>query len=222
VTLSVPPLRPGSTYYLGFWSSNSSVFTISSTNIGGTVIFSNTIPFSGAMTVTNLPVNGSLSYRIDVPPNATRLLFNASNAPGVFFSVEQGTPARPAGPAHWYSASPLINLERDLTPGANWPWLPGYSYFLTITNTSDAPQNIMFALGRIFSAAPVTFRMGTGPNSYPLMSVSGQLGTYYVIEASTDMKEWTPIYTNTTVFDFADPDVPNFPYRFYRTKVVYP
>jgi hypothetical protein len=42
-------------------------------------------------------------------------------------------------------------------------------------------------------------------------------GTTYVIEASTDMVNWVPVYTNTAPFTFVDTKASQFSQRFYRS-----
>jgi len=47
----------------------------------------------------------------------------------------------------------------------------------------------------------------------------GTTGSNYVLEASTNFINWTPLSTNratTNVFDVFDPQATNFPHRFYR------
>ena len=47
-------------------------------------------------------------------------------------------------------------------------------------------------------------------------------GSTYIILASTNLREWTPIYTNVSVADtisFTDPTAGNYQRRFYRTLV---
>jgi hypothetical protein len=222
VTLSPPPLRPGAFYYLGFWSSNATTFAVSSTNTGDTLSFTNLLVYSGSLTQITLPPNGSLSYRIDVPPDAVRLLFNSSNSPGVVFALEQGTPANPLGPAHWTSSSPTINLERTLNPNGTWPWLPGYSYYLSVTNTSGISRDLTLTLGRQFPTGVPQLQATRGLDGIVRIIVPGELGAYYVISATTDFVNWQPIYTNTTYFEFVDPDAQYFPERFYKSSVLFP
>ncbi len=83
-------------------------------------------------------------YRLDVPPTATRILFNASNSTDIVFSLEQGTVALPGGPAQWTSSLQTtvrgqanVNFNQLLLTPNNWPWLPGYTYYLTVTNTAS-------------------------------------------------------------------------------------
>ncbi len=42
-------------------------------------------------------------------------------------------------------------------------------------------------------------------------------GTTYVIEASTDLVNWVPVYTNTAPFTFVDTNASQFGQRFYRS-----
>jgi arylsulfatase A len=49
--------------------------------------------------------------------------------------------------------------------------------------------------------------------------VNGDSGPDYTVEASTDLIDWSPIWTNpspTPPFLFTDPDIMNFSHRFYR------
>jgi uncharacterized repeat protein (TIGR01451 family) len=50
------------------------------------------------------------------------------------------------------------------------------------------------------------------------LSITGS-ATPTVIQASTNLFDWLPIYTNTPPFVFTDPDAALYPYRFYRAVV---
>ena len=50
------------------------------------------------------------------------------------------------------------------------------------------------------------------------LSVSNNVGSTYIIEASTNMVAWLPLYTNVSPFIFTNFDVTNFPERFYRAE----
>jgi hypothetical protein len=163
-TLTTPPLRTGVTYYLGFegTGANGGKFSVSCTTNGGLINVTNTIPFIGGSISTNIPGNGILQYRIDVPPTATRLEFSASNSTALTFSLEQGTVAHAGPPAQWYSSSANVSFNQLLYTNSNWPWLPGYSYYLTITNTSSSSQNLSFTMGLPADLSPFSF---TAPTS---------------------------------------------------------
>ncbi|MGA2801178.1 MAG: hypothetical protein ABSE97_02225 [Verrucomicrobiota bacterium] len=51
------------------------------------------------------------------------------------------------------------------------------------------------------------------------VTVSGLGGQTYIIEASTNLVNWVPIYTNGGSFMFTDPNATNFNQRFYRAVI---
>lgn len=48
------------------------------------------------------------------------------------------------------------------------------------------------------------------------LSVTGPAGSNVVVQVSTNLANWTPVYTNTGSFQFIDPAVSNAQRRFYR------
>ncbi|HWW00330.1 MAG TPA: hypothetical protein VNZ64_11585 [Candidatus Acidoferrum sp.] len=144
--MSTPPLRPGAVYYLGFWSATDTTFSLSSATNGTPVQVTNTIPFTSGAIAGVIPGYGSASYRVDVPVGATRLMFNTTNSANLVVAVEQGTLAQAGGPAHWLSSGANVSLNQVLNLANNWPWLPGYSYYLTVTNTSPGAENFSLTM----------------------------------------------------------------------------
>jgi hypothetical protein len=54
------------------------------------------------------------------------------------------------------------------------------------------------------------------------IQLSGPSGSNYVIEASTDLKNWVPISTNAApsgIVSYMDTDATNYPSRFYRARI---
>lgn len=54
------------------------------------------------------------------------------------------------------------------------------------------------------------------------IQLSGPAGSNYVIEASTDLKNWTPIATNSApsgTVSYIDTQASNYPSRFYRARI---
>jgi uncharacterized repeat protein (TIGR01451 family) len=47
-------------------------------------------------------------------------------------------------------------------------------------------------------------------------NVTGNSGATTVIQASTNLVNWVPVYTGTSPFSFTDMNTTNIPYRFYR------
>ena len=150
-SLTTPPLRPGSTYYLGFWSPVDTTFSVSSATSGGTANVTNSLNFNGGSISGVIPGYGTQMYRLDVPTSATRILFNASNSTDIVFALEQGTLAQAGGPAHWTSylynnsqngGQANASFNQLLNQPNNWPWQSGHAYYLTVTNTSAMAENI--------------------------------------------------------------------------------
>src|SRR5439155_26955735 len=50
-----------------------------------------------------------------------------------------------------------VSLNQLLSTLNNWPWLPGYTYYLALTNTSANPENLQFAMSFPSDLAPVAF-----------------------------------------------------------------
>jgi len=62
--------------------------------------------------------------------------------------------------------------------------------------------------------------LGLSTNGF-LLSGSGAPGYNYVIEASTNLVNWTPVETNPAPFQFIDIAASNYPVRFYRTVLIH-
>jgi|GEM_PF-422376 len=138
-TLSTPPLRPGSVYYLGFRGTLDSTIDITSTTTApGPTIQS--LPYSNAVHNFTLPGNSTLALKTTVPPGAARFKFTATHSSDVIVSVEQGTLAQATpGEAHHRSNGADTALDVDLGP-ATWPWLAGKTYYFMVQNTSSSSR----------------------------------------------------------------------------------
>jgi large repetitive protein len=140
--LSLPPLRPGHIYYLGFRAINDATFSVGSTASGPSLIPPQATFYRGFL-MDVLPPNGSALFRIDVPADAVRWRSFATHNASVRLSLEQGTVPRPGDHnAHYWTAEGMENAEWniDLASPNHWPWVPDQSYFLLVTNTSPTPQ----------------------------------------------------------------------------------
>ncbi len=104
-----------------------------------------------------------------------------------------------------------------------------YSTPLALTNSATVTANAFepgfnnsVAASAAFTVqslrlAPVSFNTGQGFQ----LQVSGTTGASYVLQASTNLKNWTDLITNiatTNFFNLADPGASNFQYRFYRVR----
>jgi hypothetical protein len=160
-TLTTPPLRTGTSYYFGIWSPDDTVFSITCSTNGGAINVDDVLDFYNG-SLNNVIINGysTLLYRIDVPPEATSLQFSASNSSDLVLFLEQGTVPGPGDDAQWISYQANASLTESLTDPSNWPWLPGYSYYLAITNTSANAES--FSLVSDGLSLPPPFLPGTG------------------------------------------------------------
>ncbi len=157
--LSVPLLRSGKTYYIGVRAlSGNPTFDLSVSTNGTVGIEPQTIAFDGGYVDTYIPPGGQLLYRIDVPDNATRWKHLATHVLGVKLFIEQGAAAIPSTTsADWYSSSANNPLDRLLVGAWNtntvnydrntWPWVPGESYYLLVTNSTVATERFVFNMG---------------------------------------------------------------------------
>ena len=66
----------------------------------------------------------------------------------------------------------------------------------------------------------VTLTSVARANNRFAFGVAGVSGYQYVVEASTDLVNWVPVYTNNAPFTFTDPDAGKFSQRFYRSVSV--
>lgn len=80
---------------------------------------------------------------------------------------------------------------------------------------------------RFYHAVPFTnlwapLVLSSLPNGSLLLSVAGVQDCSYVVEASTNLLEWSPILTNVFPFSYSEADPHAFPMRFYRSRLTPP
>ncbi|HUS36947.1 MAG TPA: hypothetical protein VM680_16500 [Verrucomicrobiae bacterium] len=140
-----PPIRPGSSYYIGVRAVNDAVFSIALTTNGAPNVAIPVIPFYGGNVSINLPPGTQAAYRIDVPTEATRWKHTSAHALGVQLFIEQGTLPTKGNTDDWRSPNaPNTSLNQYLL--SPWPWIAGQPYFLVITNTTAQSQDVTFAM----------------------------------------------------------------------------
>ena len=75
------------------------------------------------------------------------------------------------------------------------------------------------AVSAQFIVAPVMLLSPNFTNGVFQMQLVGSIGSNYVLQASTNLVNWTPLATNpatTNLLNFIDPHSSNYPNRFYR------
>jgi hypothetical protein len=75
------------------------------------------------------------------------------------------------------------------------------------------------AANAVFVVQPLAFTSEGFASNVFRLRFAGTVGSNYVLQASTNFINWTPLFTNTAttnLFDLFDTQATNFPYRFYR------
>jgi len=95
----------------------------------------------------------------------------------------------------------------------------GKTYFFSATTYNSAGNESSFASEMSYTVPSVPATLGniawTGGHFSFL--VSGNTGSNYVVQASTDLVHWTSITTNLAPFTFVDTNTVTYSKRFYRT-----
>ncbi len=143
-TLNVPPLRPGSTYFLGIYGNTAggSVDVSSSVSALKIALDADMAYDTGTSEIT-VPGNSSSLVRIATTPTATRLKIEClQSAPGLSLKLEQGSLPYTAvvTAAHKQNAAPYpVSFTFNEPLGATWPFVANRDYYLLLTNTTTAP-----------------------------------------------------------------------------------
>jgi hypothetical protein len=89
-------------------------------------------------------------------------------------------------------------------------------------NAFEAGYYNSVAASAVFQVQPLYFTAESFLASRQFqLSFSGVTGSNYVLQATTNFVNWTPIATNlalTNVFNLVDPNASNYPFRFYRVQ----
>jgi uncharacterized repeat protein (TIGR03806 family) len=137
-----------------------------------------------------------------------------------------------------FGSSVNVSLQSPDTNAAIYYTLDGtlpttnsflYSGVFNLTNSAtlmasafETNYDNSVAASALFTVEPLNFTSaGFSDNNIFQMGFLGAPGNSYVLEASTNLTDWTPLLTNlatTNVFNLVDPDATNFPYRFYRVQ----
>ena len=111
---------------------------------------------------------------------------------------------------------------------------PGETHQQIISRVLSATDPLPALAGKCLTGGRLNLRRAINPTlrltprpvapggAFELL-VSGEPGQRYVIEATTNLSAWTPVFTNVTgtsgMFDFTDDRSTNAPERYYRTVV---
>ncbi|MGZ5568463.1 MAG: InlB B-repeat-containing protein, partial [Limisphaerales bacterium] len=143
-SFSEPPTRPGQVYYVGFRGVADSTFSVSVATNGGPTFEPRTINFYGGSITTNIPPFSQVTYRIDVPAEATRWKHTSTHTTNLQLSIEQGTVPYKSSSDDFRSSGINSSLNQYLLTA--WPWVPNQSYFLTVTNIGTNTEPFTFTM----------------------------------------------------------------------------
>src|SRR6185312_15331079 len=120
------------------------------------------------------------------------------------------------------NAAIYYTLDGSLPTTNSHLYTSAFNLFSNATVTAsafEANSNNSASAIAAFVVQPVHFTSEGFSNSTFRLRFVGTAGSNYVLEASTNFINWTPLSTNqatTNVFDVFDPQATNFPHRFYR------
>jgi large repetitive protein len=190
-TLSLPPLRPGATYYLGVYAKTDATFDLSSTVGADRLKLDGVIPFAAGNLSATLAAGETRLYRVDVPADAVVWHHSAVHDGGIRFYLSQGTVPPRDGYANWSSyGNANSSLNQNLTES---PWQPGNTYYLLAQNTTGAALPFSLAMSGKSELSRLTVNVvGNCPGSS--MITSPNLLTCTSGTCSADITPYTGIY----------------------------
>ncbi|HWY78348.1 MAG TPA: chitobiase/beta-hexosaminidase C-terminal domain-containing protein, partial [Verrucomicrobiae bacterium] len=135
-----------------------------------------------------------------------------------------------AGPLNVTLQSTNSNAALYYTLDGTLPTTNSFLYFapFTLTNTAIVTANAIWtgfnnsiaSSARFTIGSPLIFTSeGFASNGQFQLGLSGVPGNKYVLQASTNLVNWTALSTNTAstnLLNLSDPGATNFPRRFYR------
>jgi hypothetical protein len=142
-----------------------------------------------------------------------------SPAGGTFGSSVSVTLTPPAGGAQlYYTTNGTLPTTSSFLYGGP-VLLTNSTTFLASAYESNYSHSI--AAAAVFTLQPLYFTSaGCLPGGQFQLGVMGVAGNTYVLQATTNFIDWTPLNTNTATtntFNLLDPGAASYPFRFYRT-----
>ena len=106
----------------------------------------------------------------------------------------------------------------------------GTTYYFAATTYDIYGNESDYSNETTYQTLPASGETGAGVMLTPAVqaggqfgfSISGTAGTVYIVQASTDLVNWTSVQTNIAPFNFVDTNVAGFKQRFFRTISLMP
>jgi uncharacterized repeat protein (TIGR01451 family) len=186
-----------------------------------------------AMTASTsfVPVGGDVTYSITVtnygPSGSTNVIVSdtlPSDFDFVSASDTQGSVDRAGSSLIWEVGDLATNAGAQLTVTLQAISVGSILNFASVSsdtpdpNPDDNTASVVVVVG--VSAPPQLSGSLTGTGGAFQFTVTGQSGQEYIIQASTNLVDWVPVYTNSapyvSPFNFTDPNASSYTSRFYR------
>lgn len=148
VDLPVPSLRPGEVIVLGFEGKTAATFSVGAEWVGPSTLVAfapfTLLPYNGGAQEIVLPPLGQATWRVFVPPEATRWKHTSIHPNDVWTYLEQGAPSPQTTSGHRAQQS-QANTGFSQFLGA-WPWVANHTWYLTAVNKSNEARTFSFHL----------------------------------------------------------------------------
>jgi hypothetical protein len=164
--------------------------------------------------VFNLLFCGVLLLLVQLPARASQsvtLAWNPSVATNVAgYKIYSGTAS------HNYSTTNIVGTATNATLTG---LVEGKTYYFAATTYDSSGDESVFSteLSYTVPVTPATLAPAARSGGQFSFNVTGGTGDQYVVQASTDLVNWTTLQTNTVPFTFVDTNSASFSKRFYRT-----
>ncbi len=113
------------------------------------------------------------------------------------------------------ATSPMLTLNNISTNQAG-------TYYATVSNIAGLTNSTVAALIVYPTAAATLTSMASASSDQFTLNVTGVPGYQYIVQASSDLVNWTSVQTNTAPFTFVDNGVGQVSHRFYRAAYIAP
>jgi regulation of enolase protein 1 (concanavalin A-like superfamily) len=154
----------------------------------------NSLPGTPALAPVTITPDGGLFF------NSVGIALQSTNVGAAIYYTLDGT--SPTTNSLLYSG--MFNLTSNATVSAS-------AFETNYINSATASA--------VFFVPPVQFLSENFSNGVFQMQFAGSIGSNYVLQVSSNLVSWTPLFTNpatTNVLNFMDQKSSNYPSRFYR------
>jgi uncharacterized repeat protein (TIGR01451 family) len=207
--------------------SNGWILTLTTANPVG---FSSDLALAMTASATSLNISNYLTYTLTLtnygPSVSSNVLVSDTLPLGVTtisMNAGQGSVARSGQVINWNVGTLAIGAGSQLAITIQPNTVGNLNNYATVSATTpDANSDNDFASVAVDVVVPTPPQLSggyVGGDGAFQFTVTSQPGTTNIIQASTNLMTWVPIYTNTGSFIYTNLDSTNYPIRFYRTQV---